>query len=320
MIYVSGSLAIDRIMDFHGYYKDHIFPENVHELNVSFLVEGVYESFGGTAGNIAYNLALLGQPVTILSQVGKDFGAYRSWLATKGVDLSGVVEFASELTAAAYIMTDRGDNQIAAFHPGAMKYRSAFPEERALDREQTLAILSPGNIQDMLEYKKFFQASGVRVIADPGQQIPAFSKEELEGFLDSSYISIMNDYEYAAVQKKLDRTERELLSLCGAFVVTKGEQGSVIIRREKTISIPAFSPLIVVDPTGAGDAYRAGLIRGLTNGWDSERSARLGAVVASFAIEKQGTQAHSFSQRDIEKRYEALTQGAPGNTDSFSNS
>lgn len=306
MIYISGSLAIDRIMDFRGYYKDHIVPEKVHALNVSFLVEDVQESFGGTAGNIAYNLSLLGEYATVLSQAGNDFSSYRAHLEAKGVDLGGVIEFASERTAAAYIMTDLGDNQIAAFHVGAMKYRSAFPKERTLEGEDSIAIISPGNLQDMLEYKTLFQSSGVRLIADPGQQIPAFSKSELETFLKSAYIAIMNDYEYAAVVKKLECEERDLLTLCSTFVVTKGEQGSAVLQPEKTIAIPAVRPSAVIDPTGAGDAFRAGLLKGILNGWELERAARLGSVVASFAVEKQGTQAHAFTQKDVEERYDAL--------------
>lgn len=305
-VYVSGSLAFDRIMDFDGYYKDHILPEKIHALSVSFLVQSVKESFGGTGGNIAYNLALLGVPVKLLSQAGKDFAEYKRWLEERGVDLTAVHVFESDLTASAYIMTDKTDNQIAAFHPGAMKYRSNLPENEEFTPETDLAIVSPGNLEDMMDYRRVFSEHGVRVIADPGQQIPRFSKSELEAFLRSPYLVILNDYEYDSCLKKLECSADALLELCRSIIVTKGEVGSVVMTPEGTTQIPVSPPKTVTDPTGAGDAYRAGLMKGILQGWDLVASARLGSVAASFAVEQKGTQVHSFTQEDIEKRYDAL--------------
>lgn len=305
-VYVSGSLAFDRIMDFDGYYKDHILPEKIHALSVSFLVQSVKESFGGTGGNIAYNLALLGVPVKLLSQAGKDFVEYKRWLEERGVDLTAVHVFESDLTASAYIMTDKTDNQIAAFHPGAMKYRSSLPENEEFSPQTDLAIISPGNLEDMMDYRRVFSEHGVRVIADPGQQIPRFSKSELEAFLRSPYLVILNDYEYDSCLKKLECSADALLELCRSIIVTKGEVGSVVMTPEGTTHIPVSPPKAVTDPTGAGDAYRAGLMKGIVQGWDLVASARLGSVVASFAVEQKGTQVHSFTQDDIEKRYDAL--------------
>ncbi|MBI2426752.1 MAG: carbohydrate kinase family protein [Candidatus Kerfeldbacteria bacterium] len=305
-VYVSGSLAFDRIMDFDGYYKDQILPEKIHTLSVSFLIQSVKESFGGTAGNIAYNLSLLGVPSKLLSQAGKDFAEYHRWLESKGIDLTAVHVFESDLTASAYIMTDKADNQIAAFHPGAMKYRSTMPENEEFNPETSLAIVSPGNPEDMMEYRRVFAANGVRVIADPGQQIPRFSKSELEEFLRSPYLAIFNDYEYDSVLKKLEWSAEALLNMCRAIIVTKGETGSVVMTSEGTTAIPVSPPNEVTDPTGAGDAYRAGLMKGILQGWDLVASARLGSVVASFAVEQNGTQVHTFTQEDIEKRYDAL--------------
>jgi adenosine kinase len=290
-IFVSGSLAYDRIMDFPGRFVDHILPEKIHILNVCFMVNGLTERFGGTAGNIAYNLALLGEHPVILATAGRDFGPYRERLAQLGLPLTGIKEIPQEFTAGAYITTDLSDNQITGFNPGAMKYTSDYRFD-GLAPAAALAIVAPGNLEDMLIYTRFYKDRGVRYIFDPGQSIPAWGAGELREMAAGALAVIVNDYELEMFRQKTGLDDAGILDLTANLITTRGEQGSLVRTERGLDEIPAVPAGLVLDPTGAGDAYRAGLLKGLALGLGWPEAARLGAVLASFSVEKQGTQEH----------------------------
>lgn len=302
-IFVSGSLAYDRIMDFPGRFADHILPEKLHVLNVCFMVNGLTEKFGGTAGNIAYNLALLGERPLILATAGHDFGRYRQWLEKNGLSLEGIRIIPEEFTACAYITTDQSDNQITGFNPGAMKYRSLY-QFNSLRPEEALAIISPGNLDDMLAYSQICREKKIPYIFDPGQSIPAFSGERLLEMLTGSSLTVCNDYELEMICRKTGLALQELEEKTGALIVTLGEHGSIIHLNRETIRIPAVPASRTLDPTGAGDAYRAGLIKGLVLKKPLAIAAQMGATCASFAVEYHGTQEHTFTEEEFRQRYE----------------
>lgn len=308
-IFISGSLAYDRIMDFPGRFVDHILPEKIHILNVCFMVNGLTERFGGTAGNIAYNLALLGERPLILATAGRDFGAYRQRLAQLGLPLTGIKEIPQEFTAGAYITTDLSDNQITGFNPGAMKYASEYRFD-GLDPAAALAIVAPGNLEDMLVYTRFYKQVGVRYIFDPGQSIPAWESGELREMATGALALIVNDYELEMFRQKTGLDEVDLLEITPHLITTRGEQGSVVQTDKSREEIPAVPARQVLDPTGAGDAYRAGLLLGLVLGLSWAEAGRLGAVLASFCVEKQGTQEHRLAVPEFWERY-AENFGAP---------
>lgn len=301
-IFVSGSLAYDRIMDFPGRFADHILPEKIHLLNVCFMVNGLTERFGGTAGNIAYNLALLGERPLILATCGRDFGPYREWLTALDLPLDGIRLIEEELTAGAYITTDLADNQITGFNPGAMRHPSLYPFN-GLNPRSSLAIVSPGNLEDMLSYTRFYKQKGVPYIFDPGQSIPAWGPAELKEMATGALALIVNDYELEMFRQKTGLGEKDLMALTGTLVVTRGEEGSQLVRQDGRADVPAVKPRQVLDPTGAGDAYRAGLIKGLVLNQPWTIAARMGAVMASFAVEQQGTQEHRVSPAEFWRRY-----------------
>ncbi len=310
-IFVSGSLAFDRIMDFPGRFADHILPEKIHILNVCFMVNGLTERFGGTAGNIAFNLALLGEKPIILATAGKDFGPYRDWLVKLGLPLDGIKEVPEEFTAGAYITTDRSDNQITGFNPGAMKCRSEYKFD-GVDPAAALAIVGPGGLDDMLAYTRAYKARGVPYIFDPGQSIPAWGSGDLKEMATGAQALIVNDYELEMFQQKTGLTEKDLLKLTAALITTRGELGSYLLTAAGKEEVPAVPPGQVQDPTGAGDAYRAGLLKGLAQGLSWPESARLGAVLASFCVEQQGTQEHRLDDAEYWARYRRNFGPPPG--------
>lgn len=301
-IYISGSLAYDRIMDFPGRFEEHILPDKIHILNVCFTVNGLSERFGGTAGNIAYSLALLGERPLILATAGKDFDPYERWLAQFDLSLSGIRVIPEELTAGAYITTDLSDNQITGFNPGAMKHPSGFDFD-GVDPAGAIAIVSPGNIEDMRAYCRRYKADGLRYIFDPGQSIPALAADDLAAMISGAEIFISNDYELEMVSRATGWSTTDMLEKCAAVITTLGEKGSVVRTATEITAIPAVAVQRVSDPTGAGDAYRSGLIKGLVVGRPLAEAARMGAVSASFAVEKQGTQEHRFDARAFENRH-----------------
>ncbi|NVM22691.1 MAG: carbohydrate kinase family protein [Desulfobacterales bacterium] len=302
-IFVSGSLAYDRIMDFPGRFADHILPDKIHILNVCFRVNGLKEKFGGTAGNIAYNLALLGEQPLILATAGKDFDSYESWLHKNGLSLTGVHRVTDELTAAAHITTDLADNQITAFNPGAMNYSSGYQFD-GIDPQKALSIVAPGNLEDMQTYTRSYKALNIDYIFDPGQSIPAWSGDHLAEMLTGSSLFISNDYELEMMMQATGLDKGELLGRTKTIITTLGEKGSLVSTNQHETAIPAARVPQVLDPTGAGDAYRAGMIKGLVMGKSLENASRMGAVCAAYAVECHGTQEHSFSHDEFWSRYE----------------
>jgi adenosine kinase len=300
-IYISGSLAYDRIMDFPGYFSEHILPEKIHILNVSFTVNGMTEKFGGTAGNIAYTLKMLEEKALILATIGKDYHSYFEWLKVNGLDTGGIRIIQDEFTAGAYITTDKADNQITGFNPGAMKHRSEFSFPDASG--ETIALMGPGNLGDMMEFARYYKTRNISCICDPGQSLPSWNGKDLTEWINGSFILIANDYELELISKLTGRDKSGLFELAKIIITTLGEKGSVISTLAGDIAVPAAKPLKVADPTGAGDAFRAGLLKGLVTGKDIETSARIGAVAAVYAVEKYGTQEHHFNYADFRQRY-----------------
>lgn len=305
MIAVSGSLAFDRIMDFPGYFKDHLLPEKLHEISVSFMINDLVEHFGGTAGNIAYSLALLGERPIVLASAGNDYSPYKAWQKKHGINTSLVFEVVAKKSASAYIMTDKADNQITAFYPGAMMHRIKNLESnvKKLDKEVQMAIVSPGNIDDMRILPKFYRKYKIPYIFDPGQALPALSKEDLVSGMDGAEVLMVNDYELALVQKKTGFTKKQILDKVITLVTTLGEKGSLIEHKNGSYKIPPAKANKIIDPTGAGDAYRAGFIYGIARKWSFERIGRFAAVTAVHAVEKAGTQTHQFTVASLKKRY-----------------
>ncbi len=300
-IIVSGSLAYDRIMDFPGYFSEHILPEKVHVLNVCFQVNGVKEKFGGTAGNIAYALTLMGEKPGISATIGQDDHKYIEWLKKNGISPDNIKTIEDEPTACAYITTDKADNQITAFNPGAMKYSSSLEFDN-FNPKETIVIVSPGNLEDMVNYPRLCKARGIDYIFDPGQSLPMLQSEDLVQAIDGCRILISNDYELDLIMNKTGLRKEALLERTRTIIVTLGELGSQISTPNGEINIPAVKAKIVRDPTGAGDSYRGGVISGLVRGKDIEESARMGSVCASFAVECYGTQEYTFSPEEFNER------------------
>ena len=300
-ILVSGSLVYDKIMDFHGKFSDHIMPEKIHSLSVCFVVDKIKVNFGGTAGNIAYNWKLLGEEPVILSQAGADFSNYEKWLRKNRLILSGIKLLKDKNTAAAHIVTDRADNQITALHLETMGVPCGITERKVRNFGQVaMAIVAPGNTQDMLDAVRVYKKLGIPYIADPGQQIPLLSARELDFLIKNTRVLIGNDYELALIMKVLKHTSIEAIQrLVEVLVVTYGAQGSVIYSNHKQIKIKAVRPRKIVDPTGAGDGYRAGFIKGIVSGWDLKKCGELASWTAKFSVEHYGTQEHRFKFSDF---------------------
>ena len=305
-IYVSGSIAFDRIMTFPGQFEDHILPEKLHILNVSFVVDRIEEKRGGTAGNIAYTLGLLGEKPCVYGSVGKDFAEYGRALEALGARLDGVRRLEGNFTACAYITTDRKGNQITGFSPSAMN-TPCDPAFYPKGGRGDWAVVAPGNVQDMTSLPEHFRAHGIPYVFDPGQQVIALSGDDLASGLNGAACLIGNDYEIEVVSSKTGLSKAELMEKVEYLIITLGEKGSEVNCKkwEKPRYIGAVHIREVLDPTGAGDAYRAGLLKGLHSGLDMETSAELGSVCSSFAIEKYGTQEHAITRENFVRRYES---------------
>lgn len=301
-ILVSGSIAYDRIMPFPGRFADHIMPDKIHILNVCFLVNGLIEKFGGTAGNISYTLGLLGEKPKILATAGRDFSNYRKWLEKHGLDTDTIRVIPDELTASAYITTDQSDNQITGFNPAAMNYSAEYNFNNA-DPEDTLAIVAPGNLDDMYNYSMIYREKGIRYIFDPGQNIPAFSGEKMLEMLTGSFILISNDYELEMIMKNTGLSRAELLTRTRNIITTLGEEGCLVLKKREETRLPAAAVSRVVDPTGAGDGFRAGLIKGLADGRSVSEAAKVGLTSAAYPVEHHGTQEHFFILDEFWARY-----------------
>jgi adenosine kinase len=301
-IYISGSLAFDRIMDFPGKFSEHILPDKIHMLNVCFVVNGLDEKFGGTAGNIAYSLALLGERPLVLSSVGRDFGPYEKRLRKLELPLDGIRVIDEEFTAGAYITTDKADNQITGFNPGAMKHSCAPHIDRG-NIGGSYAIVSPGNVEDMTSLPRTYKELNIPYIFDPGQQTTALSGKQLEEALTGCAILVTNDYELEMIAKSTGLGKEAIQERVGAMITTLGEKGSVLKAEGRVFEIPATPVKAAVDPTGAGDAFRAGLLKALVLGKHLAQACRLGSACAAYAVEHHGTQEHTFDMEQVAARH-----------------
>jgi adenosine kinase len=300
---ICGSLAYDTVMVFPGRFREHILPDRIHMLNVSFLVPSMKRNFGGCSGNIAYNLRLLGGDGAPMATVGTDFGAYARWLAECGVRADHVLTIDGEFTAQAFITTDLDANQINAFHPGAMDHSHRNPVPR--DAGVTLGVIAPDGREGMLVHSRQFAAAGIPVLFDPGQQLPRFDGAELLAFIERSRWIAVNDYEAQLLRERTGEDLARLAGMVEAMIVTRGAQGSVIVTGGREIAIPAVQAEAVVDPTGCGDAYRAGLIYGLMRGLDWETTGRIASLLGAIKIAHAGTQNHRLAPGEFADRFRA---------------
>ncbi len=298
---ICGSMAYDTIMVFHDKFKNHILPEKVHMLNVSFLVPMIRREFGGCAGNIAYNLKLLEEHPLIMATVGHDFEPYAQWLNNCQISTQYIRVMDNHYTGQAYITTDEDDNQITAFHPGAMN--SSHENSVPGDQEISIGIVSPDGKEGMQQHAKEFADQGIPFIFDPGQGMPMFNGEELLQMMELASYATFNDYESELMLDRTGLTLEQLAEKVEALIVTMGGNGSKIYADGKCIEIPSATAKELSDPTGCGDAYRAGLLYGLINELDWETTGRIASLLGTIKIEHHGTQNHSFTMDAFKERY-----------------
>ncbi|MCU7851267.1 MAG: carbohydrate kinase family protein [Candidatus Thiodiazotropha sp. (ex Monitilora ramsayi)] len=299
---ICGSFAFDTIMVFHDHFKNHILPEQVHILNVSFLVPDMRREFGGCAGNIAYNLNMLGGNGKPVGTIGEDFAPYAKWMDECGVSREHLRVIPGSYTAQAYITTDKDDNQITAFHPGAMN--QAHDIDVSKIDGCSLGMVSPDGRQGMIDHAEQFADSGVPFIFDPGQGMPMFDGDSLLKFADQANWLAFNDYEAKLMTERTGLSLKQLAERVEAVIVTRGGEGSEIITRDKRYEIPVAQAKALIDPTGCGDAYRAGLLFGLMSGMDWDTTGRIAALMGAIKIEQAGTQNHFVSKEAFAHRFE----------------
>ncbi|MDN5872434.1 MAG: carbohydrate kinase family protein [Nitrococcus sp.] len=298
---ISGSLAFDTIMLFRDRFANHILPDRVHILNVSFLVEQMRREFGGCAGNIAYNLQLLGDEAIPLAAVGRDFEEYARWLARWEIPRQHIRRMEGLYTAQAYITTDLDDNQITAFHPGAMA--QAHEVDVPTHYRDAVGIVAPNGREAMLKHARQFQEAGIAFIFDPGQGMPMFDGDELSRFVDQATWVAVNDYEAQLLQERTGLMLEAIAARVEALVVTRGAEGSLVYAEGERLEIPAAAQDSVQDPTGCGDAYRAGLLFGLARGLDWASTGRIASLMGGIKIAHHGTQNHHFTMEWLRDRY-----------------
>ncbi len=299
---ICGSLAYDTVMVFPGRFKDHILADRIHMLNVSFLAPKLTRYFGGCAGNIVYNLRLLGGEGYACGAVGRDFGPYSDWLAQNGLSERFVRRFDDEYTAQAFITTDLDDNQITAFHPGAMNRSQsiAVPADEGI----RIGILAPDGREGMVTHAQQFADAGIPFIFDPGQAMPLFGQQDFDRFIDQATWVTVNDYEAQLLQERTGLGAAQIAARVSAYVVTRGAEGSVVhLQDGRRVDIPPVRAAQVVDPTGCGDAYRAGLLYGLLRGMDWETTGRIASLLGAIKIAHTGTQHHRFSAGEFAERF-----------------
>jgi adenosine kinase len=298
---ICGSLAYDTIMVFPDQFKNHILPDKVHILNVSFLVPRMRREFGGCAGNIAYNLKLLGGDPIPMATVGQDFAPYREHFETCGINLSQVKEIEELFTPQAFITTDHDNNQITAFHPGAMmrSYENHVRDVKGV----TFGIVSPDGREGMLQNAQEFADAGIPFIFDPGQAMPLFNGEELRNFIELADYVTVNDYESNLLQERTGWSENDIVKRVKAYITTRGPHGSQIHTPEKTIDVPPAHERRVTDPTGCGDAFRAGLIFGIEKGYDWLTIGRMGNLMGALKVEHPGTQNQRFDFDEFNEQF-----------------
>lgn len=300
---ICGSVAYDTILAFPDRFKAHILPDKIHILNVSFLVPEMRREFGGCAANIAYSLRLLGDSGLPMATAGQDFAPYRERLRSQGIGVEHIKDVEGTYTAQAFITTDLDDNQITAFHPGAMQH-AHLNKVSDVAAPIALGIVAPDGRQAMIEHAAQFAAGGIPFIFDPGQGMPMFGAEELKTFISQATWVAVNDYEWGLLQQKTGLSAADIAAQVDALIVTQGAEGSVIYTKGRTWTIPCAKPRAIVDPTGCGDAYRAGLIHGLLRGLDWQSTGRMASLMGAIKIESRGPQNHGFTRAQFERRYQ----------------
>lgn len=298
---ICGSFAFDNIMVFPDQFKNHILPEKVHMINVSFLVPDMRKEFGGCAGNIAYNLKLLGEEPVPMATVGKDFEPYAEWMDINSISRKHITVLEDNYTGQAFITTDLDDNQITAFHPGAMNNSH---QNKVTDADNiSIGIISPDGRDGMIEHATQFAEAGIPFIFDPGQGMPMFDGNDLKDFIEKASYVTVNDYEWELMQERTGLDAEGISSQVEALIVTLGGEGSKIYTDGKVIEIPAVKPESINDPTGCGDSYRAGLLYGLLNELDWETTGRIASLIGSIKIASNGTQNHRFTLDEFKARF-----------------
>ena len=298
---ICGSYAYDNIMVFHDRFKNHILPDKIHMLNVSFLVPDMRREYGGCAGNIAYTLNLLGGDVMPMATVGTDFAPYGQWMEECGISQKHITVIDNSFTGQAFITTDQDDNQITAFHPGAMGESHQNMVSQA--DNISIGIVSPDGRDGMIEHARQFKEAGIPFIFDPGQGMPMFGEQELKIFLEQATWLTVNDYEMQMFLDKTGLTPAEVSSQVEALIITRGGEGAEIVTKDKNIMIPAVEAEAIEDPTGCGDAFRSGLLFGLMNNLDWEVTGRIASLLGSIKIAHHGTQNHHFTMDEFKSRF-----------------
>ncbi len=299
---ICGSFAYDTIMVFQDQFKNHILPDKVHMLNVAFHVPELRREFGGCAANIAFNLKLLGGEPLAMGAVGKDFTPYAEWMDQHDISRAHVKQIENAYTAQAFITTDQDDNQITAFHPGAMDFAHEVTVSEA--KGVTMGIVSPDGRQGMIDHATQFVEAGIPFIFDPGQSMPLYTGDDFKKFIGQATWVCVNDYESQVLQDRTGWSPHEIADQVEALIVTRGGEGSHIFVSGKRLDIPAAKTTALVDPTGCGDAYRGGLLYGMLNKLDWEVTGRIAALMGAIKIETHGTQNHKFTKDDFEQRYQ----------------
>jgi adenosine kinase len=311
-IVVTGSIAYDYLMSFPGRFTEHILPEKLQSISLSFLVDSMVRVRGGVAANIAYTMKLLGADPVILGTVGQDFGDYRRWLDEQGLRTDQIVEIPDEFTASFFVSTDQDQNQIANFYTGAMAHaRNISLRERGLT-EAEVVIISPNDPQAMLNYALECREAGIPFAYDPSQQIARLSGEDLRASIPGAAFLMVNEYEAAITQEKTGWSLYRLRSEVGVLVITEGKSGSVIYQGEEEIRIPVAEPGQIAEPTGAGDGYRAGFFAAWSKGLPLEVCGRVGALCSTYVLEQIGTSSHRFTLEEFIQRYETNFGPEPG--------
>lgn len=300
-IIVTGSIAYDYLMSFPGSFSEHLLPDHLQRVSLSFLVDSMDKRRGGCAPNIAYTLALLGERPRLMGTAGQDFDEYRQWLESAGVDTALVKQVPGKFTASFFCSTDRDGNQIASFYTGAMAHAAelAFASAGPCD----LAIISPNDPAAMVQYARECRDLGVKYIYDPSQQVARMGGDDIRDGVVGAYIVICNDYEYAIIGEKTGLDAAAMLEHAAAVVVTKGEKGATITLPGRAIDVPAVPPSAIVDPTGVGDAFRGGFMKGLAMGADFRVCGQMGSVAAAYALEHMGGSSHTYSLEEFRARY-----------------
>ncbi len=302
---VTGSIAYDYLMSFPGKFTEHLLPEHMQRVSLSFLVDTMDKRRGGCAPNIAYTLALLGERPVLMATAGQDFGDYGTWLAAAGVDTTRVKVVADKFTASFFCSTDQANNQIASFYTGARANAGelSFRTIAGLAADG-LVIISPNDPEAMVQYAEELSTMGVKYIWDPGQQCARMDGAQLKDGITGAHIVICNDYEFELIRQKTGMSEGDVLAAAGALLVTRGEHGSSVYTAGARVDVPAVPPDRVVDPTGVGDAFRGGLMKGLAQGRPLPECARMGSVAATWALEHLGGMSHAYSWPEFVRRYE----------------